>query len=391
MTVRPPTANAPDYDLKRCRRLYPGKDGQTRSRPSIAIGSPSQHGGRAAGSLGHQRNRPVIVRSWRGFAQACRHDGQNVVTMDTRRVQAELQALQRGRGVGRSRVRSWLGPGLSHLLDLSPDATDEELREQLITNLVDAVQALPTDLRFLFMVASGIESDEPLLKTRLSEASRVLDRDSRTLSRRLRQTEALLAGLLSQSASAESPYDAGGWTTSRVVLDIHLERELPLARVTQVVRSTRDGQAEFRHTVAIPLSAPTDQEVSVRAVAGCNLAALRRESDRSWVALFELPRPIARGRSHALAFEVEFPDRRCLLPYAVFAPVRPCASCEIRVSLGEPPAATTIWRADTVPPGIVTDLPARPRVVHPIDGVVSATFTGLRPGFAYGIVWRWAD
>lgn len=307
--------------------------------------------------------------------------------MDAEQLQRELQGLQRGRGVARPHVRTWAGPLLRELLQDTPDKDEETLRTELASRLVDAAMALPTDLRYLFLVAAGIESDEPLLTQRLSGAGHVLDRDARTLSRYLRKAEALLASLLIQSdGEQDQPYDSGAWTTTRLSLDIDLTRPQPLASLTQVVRSLRSDQTEFRHTVAVAEAPPPGSHPRVAARSGCRLERLEALSERSWVAVFAVP-PIARGRSLQVQFDVQFPNRGSLLPFAAFAPIRPCASFDVRVALGDPPPTTDVWRVDAVPPPLVTD---RPRDTQPLTldaGVGSASFTALRPGFAYGIAW----
>lgn len=298
----------------------------------------------------------------------------------------ELQALQRGRGINRPRLKQWVGPQLQQLISGASDGSEQGEREALVALLADGALALPTDLRYLFLVACGIESDEPMLQQRLAAAGEVLDRNPRSLSRHLRRAEALMAELLLQTQQETDPYDTGGWATTRLVLDIRMDLPRPRAAITQVIRATRDHQREFRHTVAVTLPTPAGVAPVVTAVADCRLTRLERLSDRSWVAVLAVP-TTHRGRSHRLSFEVEFPGREYLMPFAAVAPIRPCASLDVRVQFGDPPLTTSVWRVDAVPPPLVTDRARGQRDLVLTDGMASADFTHLRPGYAYGLAW----
>ena len=253
--------------------------------------------------------------------------------------------------------------------------------------LTDALRALPRDLRYAFSVAVGLESDRHLLKDRLQAAGKVLDRDPRTLSRRLRQAEALLASeLLQADRKLNRTYESGPWALSRLVLEIDLSRERPLATVSQVLRPLQDDLSEFRHTIAVAAPLPPSEAPVVTAGAGCRLRAVERVSDRSWVAVLDVP-PVLRGRSLELSFQVEFPHRNSLLPFAAFSPIRPCASLDVHVQFGDPPVAAHVWKVNEMPPALVTDRPLGARNVPLPGGLASVSFTGLRPGFAYGLAW----
>ena len=298
----------------------------------------------------------------------------------------ELQALQRGRGINRPRLKQWAGPLLQQLIGGSSDGSEQGQREALVALLSDGALALPTDLRYLFLVACGIESDEPMLQQRLAAAGEVLDRNPRSLSRHLRRAEALMAELLLQTQQETDPYDTGGWATTRLVLDIRMDLPRPRAAITQVIRATRENQREFRHTVAVALPTPAEEAPTVKAVSGCRLVQLEPLSNRSWVAHFAVP-SIDRGRSHSVAFETDFPGRGHLLPFAAFAPIRPCASMDVRVGFGTPPFTTSVWRVNAIPPPLITDRPRGRTYISLVDGVATASFTNLRPGYAYGLAW----
>ena len=309
--------------------------------------------------------------------------------VDAGDLQRELQALQRGRGLRRPHVRNWVGPILCELAGENAPASEETLRDSVTALLTDALRARPRDLRFVIGVAIGLESDRPLLKDRLQAAGKVLDRDPRTLSRRLRQAEALLASeLLQADRELNRTYESGPWALSRLLLEIDLDRERPVATVTQVVRPLQDALTEFRHTIAVAAPLPASEAPVVTAGPGCRLRATERVSDRSWVAVLDVP-PVPRGRPLELRFNVEFPHRSSLLPFAAFSPIRPCASFDVHVQFGDPPVAAQVWKVNELPPALVTDRPLGARNVPLAGGLASVSFTGLRPGLAYGLAWSY--
>ncbi len=304
---------------------------------------------------------------------------------------AELQAVQRGRGLGRSGVLDWVGPHLLEHLNVTPEATDATLREQLAGLLIDASANLPRDLRFLFLVAVGISNDAPLLKDRLAKAGQVLDRDARTLSRRLRQAELLVAStIIARAEAAASPFDPRGWLPTSA--SSHFDLSGPPVVVTrQVLRALRE-QTAHQLVVSIPATATHREQPVVTGLDGCRVAGVHRLDDFTWQVTLALPRVVRWGQECTLGCRFEFGARDRLSPYAIMAPIVSVSSWDLSVDLGEPRAAERLWLIDRVPAPLIHEGHSGIVELDPLSQrVVEHRFTNLDRQFAYGVRWDWAD
>ncbi len=305
------------------------------------------------------------------------------------RVALELQALQRGRGIMRPRVDSWLGEELANLASFPAGASDDERRRRLTDMLVDASQALTPDLRFLFLVASGIRCDQPRLKDRLTAASTALKREPRTMSRWLREAEVTLAARLT-GTDRPDPFGDRGWAIESGEFHLDLRDDRPLATTTLRVRATRN-QTGISPLVAIPSAIEGAGDLEIEAVSGCTLDRVIQQSERSWCPEFRLDKPVRKGQGAAVAYRVRFPDRRYLAPFAAFGPFRPCHTFAVTVDFGTPSAAERAWVLEGVPQGMIADVPVGATMLD-LDRTptVHVSFTDLRASLAYGLAWRWA-
>lgn len=311
--------------------------------------------------------------------------------MDAIELAAELQAVQRGRGLGRSGVRDWIGPLLLDQLNVPPETEDAALREQLAALLIDASANLPRDLRFLFLVAVGINADAPLLKDRLTKAGQVLDRDPRTLSRRLRQAETLVASnILARAEAAASPFDPRGWlpTSASSVIDLSGP---PVVTNRYVLRALREHRTH-QLVVSIPGTASHRGQPAVAGLDGCHVSEVRRLDDFTWQVTLDLPAPVRWGQQCAIGCRFEFGTRDRLSPYALMAPIVSVSSWDLRVDLGEPRAVSRLWLIDRVPAPLIHEDHSGISELDPVaQRVIERRFENLERGFAYGVRWGWAD
>lgn len=311
--------------------------------------------------------------------------------MEAIELAAELQSVQRGRGLGRSGVRGWAGPLLLEQLNLPPEAEDAALREHLSALLIDASANLPRDLRFLFLVSVGINSDAPLLKDRLAKAAQVLDRDPRTLSRRLRQAELLVASnIVARSEAAASPFETRGWLPTSASSSFDLSGP-PVVVTRHVLRALRE-QRTHQLVVSIPATASHREQPIATGLDGCTVTEVRRLDDFTWQVTLALPGVVRWGQQCALGCRFEFGTRDRLSPYALMAPIASVASWDLRVDLGEPRAARRLWLLNRVPAPLVHEDHSGITELNPAaDRVVEHRFENLDRGFAYGMRWEWAD
>ncbi len=310
--------------------------------------------------------------------------------MDADEVADELQALQRGRGLRRPNIRAWLGPHLTELVGCEASADDEVWRTEVSAMLVGAADSLPRDQRYLFLVTSGIASDALLLKDRMTLAGEKLQRDHRSLSRRLRAAEQALAEFLLANRRAHSVYDPQGWPTTAGAQIVDLASERPSITQRLTVRATRDR--DTYDNVLSFLRAPDDwggPEVEV--LSGGRLTALVHETGPTWRAIVRLPATVRAGEEATVELRVTFESRALLAPFVGLAPVVPVSSFDLEVDFGTPSAARKAWLFDDVPPFLIGQKLPPLEAFDPAGGMVRLHFADLKRGMAYGIGWEWAD
>lgn len=312
--------------------------------------------------------------------------------MNADALRSELKELHRGRGVRRTDVRSWIGPQLQSILGADVSTSDDDLRIALVTLLREHTARFPRDLRYLFLVASGIVVDHPFLDDRLEVASKALDRSVRVLRRRLRTAEELLADALTQAyPTGTGPFDDQGWQWDTHRLDLVLRTDAQLT-MTRTLRALADHQKYIHESFTIPGALAEGAGLSFTALAGFTVLDVDHSHPNSWGVTLELPRTLLRGQALETALLVTIPDAKALSPFLALAPVRPSRHASMRVDFGVPPAATTAWVfSGAVPAEVFSTLPTRTTVDPSLTPVVTAEFPAPRLGLAYGIGWSWAE
>lgn len=312
--------------------------------------------------------------------------------MDEISLRAELKELHRGRGVRRTDVRAWLGPQLQEILGIASSTSDDDARQALVELIREQTDVFPRDLKYLFLVGTGIVVDQPFLEGRLAVAEQALDRSSRVLRRRLRTAEQLLADSLSQRYLAHTgPFEDKGWQWEDHQFDLKL-RETAQLTLTRTLRALADHQKFIHESFVIPGPLRTGSELAFRAVSGCTVLDVDHSSPSTWGVTLQLPHTLTRGQNLETTLVVTVPDARALHPFAVLAPVRACRSAQITVDFGVPPVADSWWVIDgALPSDVVSFVPGDGRVDAMERPVGSGTFVGPRLGLAYGIGWAWKD
>lgn len=307
-------------------------------------------------------------------------------------LEGELKALPVGRGVRRPRCREWLGSELQRILRLDASASDELCRQRLIDLIRKETARLPSDLKLLYRLASGIDSDARFLGERLKLAEELLDRESRALRRKLRRTEQLMAAsLASQYPRDQHPYTDQGWHWEEYSVDLDLAPEEPTATITRRIRALFDGQQVVKEVFSVPRSA-IGHTIRIDAVEGCELDEVVQTSPSIWVATFRLPAPLSTGYMQRTLVRATFDSIDAVAPFVAHNPVRPCSRYEVTVRVGDPSRVASYWQIDGFMPATVMDGHPGPGAVVVASGaVLTAIFTNLMNGLAYGLGWTWAD
>lgn len=154
-------------------------------------------------------------------------------------------------------------------------------------------------------MAVGINADAPLLKDRLTKAGQVLDRDPRTLSRRLRQAETLVASNILARAEAHGvPLRPAGLAADLRVVGLRSER--PAGRHEPVRAAGPAGTPHPPARVSIPGTASHWGQPAVAGLDGCHVSEVRRLDDFTWQVTLDLPAPVRWGQQCAIGCRFEF-------------------------------------------------------------------------------------
>lgn len=309
------------------------------------------------------------------------------VDAELEQLAAELAALHRGRGLRRPAIDP--GPALREALRLTPDDDPVAARQRLVGVFKAATAAMSPDLRVVFLHASAISCGDATLRDRLTRVATVIDRDTRTVRRRLLQANLAVAGYLLHGARPPAPAESWFVESMRSIMDLRGPR--PVQTTYRTVCPTHRGVTVFRDRFGIPHPADSPVRPYLRVVAGGELASLEQQSASLWGLEVRLDHEVAVGESHEIGIEVTLPDREAIRPYTVAIPLGPTRSFTATVHFGDPPAASQAWEIDGLPPAALDDGFPSGRIFDPATAPdITVEFGGLQLGLAYGLGWSWA-
>lgn len=235
----------------------------------------------------------------------------------------------RGRGLYSSDLAERLGPRLNELTGAAVDSEGEGRRARVVALLETGIELLPPDLKLVARVAFGLDdrARQRFLRDRLNWLATLMERDTRTVRRRLE--EAL--DLLDEAIDIASP----GWHYASVDILLRL-----------------GGSAPEVH---------------------------------------EKRRAVARGGGHVRPLPCnDSRFSRCppLLYYA-FVPSCRCDEFRLRIHFSGETHPRTLWLMDGMSPGLI-DRPADDLRRVEIDslGLAEVRLTKLQVGWGYGVRWE---
>ncbi|EOD66812.1 hypothetical protein [Amycolatopsis vancoresmycina] len=271
----------------------------------------------------------------------------------------ELKSLRKGRGLQASRLPDRVGPVLRTACAVSEADGMVVIRAKVTARLSELSTHLPEDLRVAVLAAFAItaEARQPLYQDRVRWAASRVDRDPRTVRRRVDEAIELLAELAVGSPVAASP---GSWHTASLTLAL---AESSLFEQHRVV-ADQDGLRSFSLATGgadgMVLYGGTLSEGTV-----------------------ELPRPLSRGETWEFAAVFKAQPGSNL----VYVPRDRCEVFDLRVRFGKegPPEVLTLdaaFERDIADPGYRGRLERVDSV-----GEVHLQFRHLTPGLVYGARW----
>ncbi|WP_410595368.1 hypothetical protein [Amycolatopsis sp. lyj-23] len=283
--------------------------------------------------------------------------------MDRADLVSELKSLRKGRGLQASRLPERVGPCLRAACAVSEADGMMTIRDKVSGRLSELSLQLPEDLRVAVLAAFAItaEARQPLYQDRVRWAALRVDRDPRTVRRRVDEAIELLAELAMSAPPGAPP---GTYHTAALTVAVVTEESCVFEQ--HRVSADEDGVGSF--ALAIP--------------AAKGLVLYGGTLTEGTV---ELPTPLRRGESweFAAVFTVE-PESQL-----VYVPGHRCEVFDLRLRFGKeaPPEVLALdgaFERDVPDPGY------RGRKLQ-VDaaGEVHLQFRHLTPGLAYGA--RWTD
>ncbi|WIX85859.1 hypothetical protein [Amycolatopsis sp. DG1A-15b] len=270
----------------------------------------------------------------------------------------ELKTLRKGRALA-GRVEDRVGPALRSACEVSDADGMVTIRAKVSDRLSELSSQLPEDLRLAALAAFAItpEARQPLYQDRMRWAALRVDRDPRTVRRRVDEAIELLAELALASPASSTP---GNWHTLSLTMALVLEESC----VFEHHRLVADQDDLRSFDLAVPagtvLYGGTLSEGTV-----------------------ELPRALSRGESweFAAVFPAE-PKTRL-----VYLPRHRCEVFDLRVRFGKE-GPSEVLALDGAFERDIPDPHYRGRVLQAdAAGEVHLQFRHLTPGLVYGARW----
>ena len=295
----------------------------------------------------------------------------------------ELKTLRKGRGLHASRFTERVGPGLRAACAVTDGDGLVVTRQKVAARLTELAERLPADLREVTLAAFAIGAAEPLplYQDRVEAAAAKVERDPRTVRRRVDEAIVQLAELARSAPVVRAGAD--GWHTTDQQVVVVLDRDRPEVLERRRIMADHDGLTSLNLAVSVP-AGRRDVEASV--YFGGTLVDRGMEATERVGWALNLPKPLALGEFHEFVVRFRLPFIR---PYLMSVPRHPCDLFDLRVRFGRARTPRRVWTLHGAFQRDVSD-PAYHGNQHPVDdaGEIHLRFQHLRPGLAYGARWE---
>jgi hypothetical protein len=309
-------------------------------------------------------------------------------------VVGELKVLRKGRGIFTTPLADRVGPALRTTCGILEDDDTVEMRRKLSDRLRPLVESLPDDLKIALLAAFALDdrARKPFYQERVHWAAVTLDRDDRTVRRRIDEGIEQVAAMAVATGPAESGprYPSRSWHTEELRVTLALDQ--PVAEAFEFRRVVADADEIAELDLALTLTVTGGSGDSVRESdlevdvfhGGVLTGRAMESSDRVGLAL-RLPEPLRRGERHDIGLRFRANIRA---PHYICVPRHPCDLFDLHVRFGDR-VPERIVRLDKAFQNDARDRSHRGVVLETDDaGEVHVRFRHLAPGFAYGIRWQ---
>ncbi|SER91798.1 hypothetical protein SAMN05216188_117133 [Lentzea xinjiangensis] len=290
----------------------------------------------------------------------------------------ELKTLRKGRGVHAGRIVDKVGPALAAACGITGADGPAAARQKLVTRLTELVEQLPEDLQLAARAAFGLapEIRHPLYQERVNWVAMAIDRDARTVRRRVDEAVDQLADL----AATTTRRDDGGWHVAELVVSVSLDEEQPEVLERYQVVADQDGVESLEFAPVFPARR---RDVDVHLLYGGTMQD-RSAPERPCFVLFPAE-PLARGKAHEFLVRYRLRNRDAMHPCVLHVPERPCDAFDLRLRFGQD--RKRIVRTFD---GVLRRSGAEPNgLQQAVDraGDLHLRFRRLLPGLVYGARW----
>jgi hypothetical protein len=270
-----------------------------------------------------------------------------------------------------------IGPALAASCGITRADGSVAAKQKLVTRLSELVEQLPEDLQLPARAAFGLTSDvrQPLYGERVSWVAAEIDRDARTVRRRVDDAVYQLAEL----AATTTRRDVGGWHTAELAVAVTLDQGQPEVVERYQVVVDQDGVDSLEFAPVFPVRR---RDVDVHLMYGGTLRD--RGLERPGFTLVPAT-TLARGESHDFALRYRLQSRDAMHPCVLHVPERPCDLFDLRVRFER-----DVKRIVRTFDGVLLRSDAEPGgMQQAVDraGDLHLRFRRLLPGLLYGARW----
>jgi hypothetical protein len=316
------------------------------------------------------------------------------MTDDVDDIVVDLKRLSRRQGLQAPDLADHMGPGLAAVLELELDRPSADIRQQAQAVIVEAGRVLEPDIRLAVLVTLGADgwATGSLLQDRIGAVAEHMQRDARTVRRRIDMAFAELAEALVARRNVPASADLHappGWYVE--TMHAHLQLGSPRSTLTEdrEIVSQTNGLSELTIGLSAPQLSEGPIDIDITAEHGATVAGARRMSSSYWTFLLRLPRTLRTGERHRYVVTFSCPPMHAMQPYYVLSPLRHVKRFTAEVDFGSPENVDLVWRVDGAAPSVLRDGEPTDQVcdVGP-DGVVHESFSEITQGLSYGVAWR---
>jgi hypothetical protein len=310
----------------------------------------------------------------------------------TKRVADEISALHKGRGLQAGDLDSRIGPLLRELAGTTDAAA---YRQALMAEIDKCAARLPDDYRVAIQASLALSAetaDEPLFTRRADRLAEKLNRDVRTVQRRIREAERRLAEVIAaelRRRRGRSPVAPNGWYVAELRAILRLGTDTVESEENRRIVATRENLTEVMAWLDLP--SDTNQpggELRAEIRYGGHLLRKEEPSRNRFNLLVQLPRPLQPGDEHEFGLMLRVPRHMLRLPHYLVTPECQFNKADLTVRFDPERLPRWIRRVDGETVRTFDNpQPSGDPLIPDATGEVRQEFRDLALYLGYGIQW----